>query len=96
VITGEKDYRVPYTQSLEYYTGLKKMGVPARLIVYPNAGHWPSWYEMAFYYDAHLEFFHQYLGGAPAPWKVEDFANNLAFEKKDAKKEEKKDEKTIN
>ena len=89
VITGEKDYRVPYTQSLEYYTGLKKMGVPARLIVYPNAGHWPSWYEMALYYDAHLEFFHQYLGGEPAPWKVEDFANNLAFEKKEAKKEEK-------
>jgi len=89
VITGEKDYRVPYTQSLEYYTGLKKMGVPARLIVYPNAGHWPSWYEMALYYDAHLEFFHQYLGGEPAPWKVEDFGNNLAFEKKSAKKEEK-------
>ena len=89
VITGEKDYRVPYTQSLEYYTGLKKMGVPARLVVYPNAGHWPSWYEMALYYDAHLEFFHEYLGGEPAPWKVEDFANNLAFEKKDEKKEEK-------
>jgi dipeptidyl aminopeptidase/acylaminoacyl peptidase len=89
VITGEKDYRVPYTQSLEYYTGLKKMGVPARLVVYPNAGHWPSWNEMAFYYDAHLDFFHQYLGGEPAPWKVEDFGNNLAFEKKDAKKDEK-------
>jgi dipeptidyl aminopeptidase/acylaminoacyl peptidase len=89
VITGEKDYRVPYTQSLEYYTGLKKMNVPARLVVFPNAGHWPSWYEMALYYDAHLEFFHQYLGGEPAPWKVSEFANNLAFEKKDAKKEEK-------
>jgi dipeptidyl aminopeptidase/acylaminoacyl peptidase len=85
VITGEKDYRVPYTQSLEYYTGLKKMGVPARLVVYPNAGHWPSWYEMAFYYNAHLDFFHQYLGGEPAPWKVGEFANNLVFGKKDEK-----------
>jgi dipeptidyl aminopeptidase/acylaminoacyl peptidase len=82
VVTGEKDYRVPYTQSLEYYTGLKKMGVPARLVVFPNAGHWPSWYEMAFYYTAHLEFFHERLGGEPAPWSVEDFANNLAFQKK--------------
>jgi dipeptidyl aminopeptidase/acylaminoacyl peptidase len=89
VITGEKDYRVPYTQSLEYYTALKKMNVPARLVVYPNAGHWPSWYEMAMYYNAHLDFFHKYIGGEPAPWKVEDFANNMAFEKKDAKKEEK-------
>lgn len=44
---------------------------------------------MALYYDAHLEFFHQYLGGEPAPWKVEDFGNNLAFEKKEAKKDEK-------
>jgi len=84
VITGEKDYRVPYTQSLEYYTGLRKKGVPARLVVFPNAGHWPSWYEMAFYYTAHLEFFHERLGGEPAPWSVKDFANNLAFKKKAA------------
>ena len=28
VITGEKDYRVPYTQSLEYYTALRKMERP--------------------------------------------------------------------
>jgi dipeptidyl aminopeptidase/acylaminoacyl peptidase len=88
VVTGEKDYRVPYTQSLEYYTGLKKMNVPARLVVFPGAGHWPSWYEMALYYDAHLDFFHRYLGGEPAPWNVTDFANNLAFEKKEAKKAE--------
>jgi dipeptidyl aminopeptidase/acylaminoacyl peptidase len=84
VITGEKDYRVPYTQSLEYYTGLRKMGIPARLVVFPDAGHWPSWYEMAFYYDVHLDFFHQYLGGEAAPWNVKDFANNLAFKKKAA------------
>jgi dipeptidyl aminopeptidase/acylaminoacyl peptidase len=89
VVTGEKDYRVPYTQSLEYYTALKKMNVPARLVVYPNAGHWPSWYEMAMYYNAHLDFFHTYLGGEAAPWNVTDFASNLAFEKKDAKKDEK-------
>ena len=58
--------------------------MPARLVVFPNAGHWPSWHEMAFYYDAHLDFFHQWLGGEPAPWDVKDFANNLAFKKKKA------------
>jgi hypothetical protein len=58
------------------------MGVPARLVVFPKAGHWPSWYEMAFYYDVHLDFFHRWLGGEPAPWNVEEFANNLVFGKK--------------
>ncbi len=74
VITGELDYRVPYTQSLEYFTDLRKRGVPARLVVYPDAGHWPGWREMAFYYNAHLDWFHRYLGGEPAPLDVVDYA----------------------
>ncbi|MBI5362819.1 MAG: S9 family peptidase [Planctomycetes bacterium] len=85
VITGELDYRVPYTQSLAYYTALRKRNVPARLVVFPNAGHWPAWNEMAFYYNAHLDFFHQYLGGDPAPYDVTKHARNLAFDKKDEK-----------
>lgn len=86
VITGELDYRVPYTQSLAYYTALRKMNVPAKLVVFPNAGHWPAWHEMAFYYNAHLDFFHKYLGGEPAPYDVTKHARNLAFEKKDEAK----------
>jgi dipeptidyl aminopeptidase/acylaminoacyl peptidase len=74
VVTGELDYRVPYTQSLDYYTALQKMGVPSRLVVFPNAGHWPAWHEMAFYYNAHLDFFHEWLGGEPAPWDVLEYA----------------------
>jgi dipeptidyl aminopeptidase/acylaminoacyl peptidase len=66
VITGELDYRVPYTQSLAYYTALRKMNVPARLVVFPKAGHWPSWTEMARYYREHLDFFAKYLGEKPA------------------------------
>jgi dipeptidyl aminopeptidase/acylaminoacyl peptidase len=65
VITGELDYRVPYTQSLAYYTALRKMGVPARLVVFPKAGHWPSWKEMAVYYREHLEFFDRWLAAPP-------------------------------
>lgn len=67
VVTGELDYRVPYTQSLAYFTALRKMGVPARLVVFPRAGHWPAWNEMAVYYREHLAFFDRWLGGAPAP-----------------------------
>jgi hypothetical protein len=37
VITGELDYRCPYTQSLGYFTALQKRGVPSRLIVYPES-----------------------------------------------------------
>jgi dipeptidyl aminopeptidase/acylaminoacyl peptidase len=86
VITGERDYRVPYTQSLEMYTALQKMNVPSRLIVYANAGHWPSWYEMALYYTAHLEWFQKYLGGGGPPWTTEQFLRNQVFDPKSGKR----------
>ena len=76
IITGELDYRVPYTQSLQYFTALQKQNIPSRLVVLPDAGHWPGWYEMAFYYLVHLDWFHQYLGGGEPPWSVEDFLRN--------------------
>ena len=81
VITGERDYRVPYTQSLQFFTDLQLMKVPSRLIVYPDAGHWPNWYEMALYYTAHLEWFQKYLGGDPPPWTTEQFLRNAVFDK---------------
>lgn len=81
VISGERDYRVPYTQSLQMFTSLQEMKVPSKLIVYSNAGHWPSWYEMALYYTAHLEWFHQYLGGGAPPWTSEQFLRNSVFDK---------------
>jgi dipeptidyl aminopeptidase/acylaminoacyl peptidase len=96
VITGERDYRVPYTQGLQMYTALQKMKVPSRLIVYSEAGHWPSWYEMALYYTAHLEWFHTYLGGGAAPWSTESFLRNAVFDAKTGKRieEEKAPENT--
>ncbi len=81
VITGELDYRCPYTQSLQYFTALRKRDIPARLIVYPNAGHWPGWREMAFYYDAHLDWFHRWLGGEPAPHDVQAWARAKGWPK---------------
>jgi len=80
VITGERDYRVPYTQSLQFFTGLQEMGVPSRLLVFKNDGHWPDGLKsMPVYYNAHLEWFQKYLGGGAAPWKTEDMVRNLAF-----------------
>lgn len=69
IITGERDYRVSYTQALQYFTTLQTLGIPSRLIVWPNDGHWPdNLRSMPLYYNSHLEWFHTYLGGAPAPW----------------------------
>ncbi len=83
VITGEKDYRVPYTQSLQFFTGLQIMNVPSRLIVFKNDGHWPDGLKsMPIYYNSHLEWFQKYLGGGAAPWKTEDMVRNVAFEEK--------------
>lgn len=77
IITGERDYRVSYTQSLQYFNVLQTMGIPSRLIVFSNDGHWPSTMKsMPVYYNAHLEWFHQWLGGDPAPWKTQDMINN--------------------
>jgi dipeptidyl aminopeptidase/acylaminoacyl peptidase len=79
VVTGQKDFRVPYTQSLSFFTDLQRMGVPSRLVVLENSGHWPGWYEMVLYYAAHLDWFHRHLGGAPSPWDPKALARNAVF-----------------
>jgi dipeptidyl aminopeptidase/acylaminoacyl peptidase len=40
VIAGELDFRVPYTQSLEFFTALQRHDVPSKLMVFPDEGHW--------------------------------------------------------
>lgn len=40
VITGEKDFRIPYTQGLAAFTALQRRGVPSELLVFPDENHW--------------------------------------------------------
>jgi dipeptidyl aminopeptidase/acylaminoacyl peptidase len=40
VIHGALDYRVPDAQGLAYYNTLKALGVPARLLWFPDENHW--------------------------------------------------------
>ena len=40
VIHGQLDYRVPDAQGLAYYNTLKSLGVPARLVWFPDENHW--------------------------------------------------------
>ena len=55
VVTGEKDFRVPYTQGLASFTALQEQGVPAQLLVFPEENHWVlgaknslQWHETVF------------------------------------------------
>ncbi len=40
VIHGALDYRVPDAQGLAYYNTLKSLGVPSRLVWFPDENHW--------------------------------------------------------
>jgi dipeptidyl aminopeptidase/acylaminoacyl peptidase len=40
VTAGEKDYRTPLQQSLALFSALQRQGVPSKLMVFPDAGHW--------------------------------------------------------
>lgn len=80
IITGEKDYRVPYTQSIQYFNTLQSLGIDSRLIIFKNDGHWPSNVKsMPLYYNSHLEWFHKYLGGKPAPYDSKELVKNAVI-----------------
>jgi dipeptidyl aminopeptidase/acylaminoacyl peptidase len=40
VIHGERDYRIPYSQSLAMFNALQRREIPSRLVVYPDENHW--------------------------------------------------------
>ena len=37
---GELDYRVPYYEGVSMFTTLQRQGIPSRLIIWPDEGHW--------------------------------------------------------
>ena len=40
VIHGALDFRVPETQGFGMFTALQRLGVPSRLVLFPDEGHW--------------------------------------------------------
>jgi dipeptidyl aminopeptidase/acylaminoacyl peptidase len=40
VIHGERDFRVPYDQGLQAFTAAQIQGVPSRILLFPDEGHW--------------------------------------------------------
>jgi len=62
VIAGERDYRVPYTQSLELFSTLQRQGVPSELLVFPDEGHWVLKPQNAqLWYKTFLDFLAKYV-----------------------------------
>jgi len=64
---GDKDARVPITQSYELYNALKRQGVPVKMVVYPRQAH--SIQEPKLQLDAatrNVEWFDQWLGSGSA------------------------------
>jgi dipeptidyl aminopeptidase/acylaminoacyl peptidase len=62
VIGGELDFRVPYTQDLEFFSALQRQGVPSKLMIFPDEGHWvlkPQNSEL--WYKTFLDWLAQYL-----------------------------------
>jgi dipeptidyl aminopeptidase/acylaminoacyl peptidase len=62
VIGGELDFRVPYTQDLEFFTALQRQSVPSKLLIFPDEGHWvlkPQNSEL--WYRTFLEWLATYL-----------------------------------
>ena len=40
ISTGEMDFRVPYTQSLEAFTLAQQKGITSKLVIFPEENHW--------------------------------------------------------
>lgn len=63
---GERDFRVPMSNTLETWSTLQRMQVPSRLLIFPDAWHWITKPEDSrqFYREVHGWLAH-YLKGAP-------------------------------
>lgn len=61
ISTGEKDFRVPYTQSLEAFTVAQVKGIPSKLIIFPEQNHWilKPQEQILWYYEV-FEFLDKY------------------------------------
>lgn len=65
---GVNDYRVPLNQTLAYWSLLKRLDIPSRLVVFDRANHWITNGEDSryFYWELHA-WLAKYLGGDGEP-----------------------------
>ena len=67
ILHGEMDYRVPYGNGLVLYGVLQSMGVPTRLVIFPNENHWVLSPQNAIYWHWEMQsWLARYIGGKPS------------------------------
>lgn len=75
VIHGQLDYRVPYANGTALYAILQAMGVPSRLVIFPDENHWVLKPQNAIYWHWEMQtWLAKYIGGQPTLAKP-DFEN---------------------
>ncbi len=75
VVHGERDFRIPVEQAYLMFTLLQRRGVPSKLVVFPDENHWvlkPG--NSRLWYALMIDWFHHWLGGAPADPKALELA----------------------
>lgn len=66
ILHGELDYRVPYGQATALYGILQSMGVPSRLVLFPNENHWILSPQNAIYWNYEVQdWLARHIGGTP-------------------------------
>ncbi|MDP1581157.1 MAG: S9 family peptidase [Candidatus Didemnitutus sp.] len=66
VLHGELDYRVPYGNGLELYGVLQALGVPSRLVIFPNENHWILTPQNAIHWHWEMQsWLSRHIGGTP-------------------------------
>ena len=68
VIDGEQDFRVPYTEGLQAFTALRRQGIPSRLLIFPDEGHWITRPQNQLKWYGEVQgWLAKYLGGTLTP-----------------------------
>jgi dipeptidyl aminopeptidase/acylaminoacyl peptidase len=66
IVHGELDYRVPYVNGTALYAILQAMGVPSRLVIYPNENHWILSPQNAIHWNWEVQsWLQRYIGTTP-------------------------------
>ncbi len=67
VSVGERDFRVPMNNALEFWTALQRQQIPSRLIIWPEENHWILKGENSrFFYKEVAAWFARWLGASAA------------------------------
>jgi dipeptidyl aminopeptidase/acylaminoacyl peptidase len=71
IVHGERDYRIPADQAYLMFSLLQRRGVPSKLLIFPDEGHWvlkPG--NSRLWHASMIDWFHRWLGGAAADPKA--------------------------